>query len=61
MEVLVALQTALKVTPRENFLLNFGMCQDMSDTKIAGLFFIHKLMVRDEPSYMVPNLPLKVK
>ena len=50
MEVLVALQIALKVTLRETFLLNFGMCQDTSDTKTVGPFFIPKSMVRGEPS-----------
>lgn len=52
MELLVALQIVLKVTPIENFSLSFGMCQDMNDTRIAGLFSIHKLMVRDELPFM---------
>ncbi|CAK9137398.1 unnamed protein product [Ilex paraguariensis] len=46
MEILVALRTALKVTLRENFLSNFGMCQDMTDTKNAGVIFVHDLSQR---------------
>ena len=45
MEILVALQAALKVIVREISLSNFGMYQDMTDTKSVGLFFIHKVMV----------------
>ena len=45
MEVLVALPIAIKAIQRGISLLNFGMFQDMSDTKIVGLFSIHKSMV----------------
>lgn len=45
MEILVALQATLKVMAKEISLLSFGMYQDMTDTKIVGLFFIRKLMV----------------
>lgn len=51
MEILVAHQTALKVTVREISLLNFGMFQDTIDTKNAGLFSTLKLMVSSEPSF----------
>ncbi|MBA0832733.1 hypothetical protein Goarm_017101 [Gossypium armourianum] len=30
---------------REISSLNSGMCQDMRDTKVADLYFIHNLMV----------------
>lgn len=45
MEILVALPAASKVILPGISLLNFGMYQDMRDIKIAGLYFIHKLMV----------------
>lgn len=47
MEILVAHQTALKVTMREISSLNFGMFQDMIDTKNVGLFSTLRLMVRN--------------
>ena len=48
MEILVAHQTALKATVREISSSNFGMFQDMIDTKNAGLFSTLKLMVSSE-------------
>ena len=45
MGVLGALQIASKVTVKGISLLNFGIFQNMSDTKIAGLSSIHKLTV----------------
>lgn len=46
MEVLGALLIASKVMQKGISLLNFGMCQDMTVTKIADLFSTHKSMVR---------------
>lgn len=56
MEPLVVLQIASKVTMREISLLNFGMCPDMIDTKIAGLFSTPKLTVRNEISCLFENI-----
>ena len=52
MEILAAPQVALKVILKEISLLNSGMCQDMIVTKIAGLCFIHRLMVSNRASLL---------
>ena len=52
MEVLAALQIALKVMLKEISLLNYGISQVMIVIKIVDLFSIHKLMVR----YVIKNV-----
>lgn len=56
MEILAALQVALKVILREISLLSCGMSQDMNGTKIVGLCFIHRLMVSKKKSHYLSFL-----
>ena len=53
MEILAALQVALKVILREISSLNCGMSQGMNGTKIADLCFILRLMVSNISSIVL--------